>query len=187
MKIHVVQGEREMVDQNRSLARFELSGIPALPAGIARVKVRFSVDADGLLTVSAQEATTGVTQEVAVKPSYGLQEGEIEQMLLDSMKFAKEDIMERLLREAVMEAGRAIEEVKSALASDGDLLNAVEITDLKENITLLEADMRSRDSDQIDLGKERLMKRAQPFAERRMDRAIRSALKGAHVDNIANG
>lgn len=187
MIIHVLQGEREMTEQNRSLARFELSGIPALPAGIARVKVRFSVDADGLLTVSAEEATTGVQQQVAVKPSYGLSGEAMEKMLMDSMQFAKEDIMERLLREAGMEAGRGIEEVRSALASDGDLLADEEKTAIQQNITLLEQDIASRDRDRIDAGKERLMKLAQPFAERRMDRAIASALKGAHVDKIANG
>jgi molecular chaperone HscA len=187
MKIHVVQGEREMVDQNRSLARFELSGIPALPAGIARVNVRFAVDADGLLTVSASEKTTGMMQEVAVKPSYGLHEGDIEHMLLDSMKFAKEDIVERLLREVIMEAGRAVEELKSALASDGDLLNPKEMAVLEANMRLLAEDIATGDRDRIDIGRERLLTLAQPFAERRMDRAIRSALKGAHVDKIANG
>lgn len=187
MKIHVVQGEREMVEQNRSLARFELSGIPPLPAGIARVQVQFTVDADGLLTVSAREAATGAMQQVAVKPSYGLGEGEMEQMLLDSMKFGREDIVERLIREAMMEAGRSIEEVKSAIAADGDLLEEAEHAALAQQIRLLEEEIASRDRDRIDLARERLMKLAQPFAERRMDRAINSALKGAHVNHIANG
>lgn len=187
MVIHVLQGEREMVEQNRSLARFELSGIPPMPAGIARVKVRFAVDADGLLTVSACEETTGVHQEVAVKPSYGLQEGDIEAMLLDSMKFAKDDIMERLLREAVMEGGRAIEEIKSALAADGDLLSGEETRLLQSSMNQLVMVMKGRDRDLIDQARDYMQKLAQPFAERRMDRAIRSALKGTHVDKLANG
>lgn len=187
MSIHVLQGEREMVEQNRSLARFNLTGIPPLPAGIARIKVRLVVDADGLLTVSAREEHTGEEQTVAVKPSYGLAEDEMERMLLDSMKHAKTDIMERLLREAVMEAGRSIEELKSAIASDGDLLLAPEKQQLESLMKVLTQQMGGSERDLIDLAREQLMTAAQPFAERRMDRAIASALKGAHVDSVANG
>jgi molecular chaperone HscA len=186
MIIHVVQGEREMVDQNRSLARFELSGIPPLPAGIARVEVRFAVDADGLLSVSAREETTGVEQGVSVKPSYGLQEGEIERMLLASMEHAKDDIMQRLLREAAVEAERSIEEVKSALARDAGLLEANEDEAIRRQMQALEAAAKSRDRDLIDVEMERLATLTRPFAERRMDRAIASALKGAHIDDAAN-
>ncbi len=186
MIVHVVQGEREMVDQNRSLARFELGGIPALPAGIARVEMTFEVDADGLLSVSACEETTGVEQSVSVKPSYGLQEGEIEQMLLDSMQHAREDITLRLLREAAMEAGRSIEEVKSALAQDADLLESGEKEAISRQMQVLEVAAQGQDRDDIDAQVERLHSVTRPFAERRMDRAIQSALKGAHIDDAAN-
>jgi molecular chaperone HscA len=118
MLIHVVQGEREMTDQCRSLARFELSGIPAMVAGAARILVTYSVDADGLLTVSAREKTTGVEQEVAVKPSYGLGEDDMANMLRDSMEHAREDMILRLLAEARVEAERAVLALESALAAD---------------------------------------------------------------------
>src|SRR6185312_8272903 len=104
MDIHVLQGEREMVQDCRSLARFRLSGIPALPAGMGRVEVKFSVDADGILSVSAKEETTGVEQTITVKPTHGLSEEEIEQMLLDSIEHAEDDIQARLLREQQVEA-----------------------------------------------------------------------------------
>ncbi|HEU5047008.1 MAG TPA: Fe-S protein assembly chaperone HscA [Rickettsiales bacterium] len=184
MIIHVVQGEREMVEHNRSLARFELSGIPNLPAGIARVKVTFNVDADGLLSVSAVEENTGVEQSVQVKPSYGLEEEEIERMLLESMQFAKEDITSRLLREAEVEAKRSIEEIHSAFAVDGELLEEQEVADINRQISILEQAMESKDRDRIDYECEQLHHVSRPFAEKRMDRAIRSALKGVKVDNI---
>jgi len=186
MVIHVLQGEREMVEQNRSLARFELKGIPSLPAGIARIKVTFAVDADGLMSVSAREETTGAKQSIAVKPSYGLGEGEIERMLLESMQFARQDILERLLREARMEAGRSIEEVKSALAQDAVLLDAKERTAIERQIGVLEQAAAGADRDQMDFERERLHNITRSFAERRMDRAIQSALKGAQLDDIAN-
>lgn len=186
MVIHVVQGEREMVDQNRSLARFELSGIPPLPAGIARVEVCFTVDADGLLSVSAREETTGLEQHVSVKPSYGLEEGEIERMLLESMQYAREDITARLLQEAKIEARRSIEEVKSALAQDADLLTADEIETINRQMQAALEATNGEDRDIIDAQAERLHTLTRPFAERRMDRAISSALKGAHVDDAAN-
>ena len=186
MVIHVVQGERELVDQNRSLARFELSGIPPLPAGIARVQVTFEVDADGLLSVSAREETTGMQQSVVVKPSYGLAEGEMERMLLESMQNAKDDIMLRLLREAAMEAGRAIEEIKSAFASDTDLLDPAEEAAISRQMQVLEEAAKGPDRDRIDAEAEKLHDLTRPFAERRMDRAIQSALKGAHIDKAAS-
>ena len=184
MVIHVLQGEREMVDQNRSLAKFELAGIPPLPAGIARIKVTFVVDADGLLSVSAREEITGTEQKIDVKPSYGLSEGEVERMLLESMQFAKEDITLRLLSEAVMESRRSMEELHSAYKQDGGLLNATERAALDAQVAVLEDAIATGDRDRIDMERERLHVATQPFAERRMDRAIQSALKGAHVDDL---
>lgn len=184
--IHVCQGEREMINHNRSLAKFELAGIPPLPAGIARIKVTFTVDADGLLTVSAQETTTGAVQTIHVKPSYGLAPEQIEKMLVESMERARADITERLLAEARVEAERAIIEVESAVKQDGDLLSEAEATLIKRQIQTLRNAMSGADRDYIDVEAQQLGKIAQSFAERRMDRAIGSALKGVSVDKALN-
>ncbi len=184
MVIHVVQGEREMVEHNRSLARFELNAIPNLPAGIARIKVTFSVDADGLLSVSAREENTGVEQSVVVKPSYGISEEEIEAMLRESMEFARADITSRLLREAEMEAKRSLEEVKSAIKSDGDLLDDRERARIHEQMGQLEQALATGDRDKIDVVCEQLHNVTRHFAEKRMDRAINLALKGVSLDKI---
>ena len=130
MAIHVVQGEREMVDDCRSLARFELLGIPPMTAGAARIRVSFAVDADGLLTVSAEEKTTGVAQRVEVKPSYGLSHDDMADMLYDSLDHAEEDMARRLLTEARVEARRNLLALDSALAKDGSLLSAEERAEL---------------------------------------------------------
>jgi molecular chaperone HscA len=183
MQVHVVQGERELVSQNRSLARFELSGIPPLPAGIARVKVRFAVDADGLLTVSAEEKTTGIMQSVQVKPSYGLAEGQIEAMLLESMKNAQKDILERLLIEARVEAERQIVEVESAIRLDGQLLSETETKQIKRQMQVLKNACAGEDRDYIDVEVQELARVTANFAQRRMDKAIGSALKGTHIEN----
>ncbi len=182
--IHVCQGEREMIQHNRSLAKFELKGIPPLPAGIARVKVTFTVDADGLLTVSAQEVTTGAEQTIHVKPSYGMEPEQIEKMLIESMENARRDIIERLLVEARIEAGRAIIEIESALKTDSDLLSDAEKTLINRQMQTVKNALESEDRDYIDVEVQQLGKIAQAFAERRMDRAIQSALKGTNVDKI---
>ncbi len=184
MAIHVVQGEREMVEQNRSLARFELTDIPPLPAGLARIKVTFSVDADGLLSVSAEETTSGKQQTIAVKPSYGLDEAEMERMLRESMKHAKEDITERLLVEARMEAQRIIIELESAMRQDRNLLQPEEEREFAKQISKLREAVKGSDRDVIDYETEQLGRISKPFAERRMDKAISAALKGAHVDAV---
>lgn len=186
MQIHVVQGEREMAAHNRSLARFELTGIPPLPAGIARVAVSFTVDADGLLTVSALEKTTGVSQTVHVKPSYGLPFETLEAMLRESMENARADISGRLLVESRVEAERIILELESALKSDADLLDANEKARLARQVQVVRNAMDSEDRDYIDAEAHELARLAQPFAERRMDRAITLALKGAHIDDMEN-
>lgn len=182
MKIHVVQGEREMAEHNRSLARFELAGIPPLPMGIARVQVTFTVDADGLLTVTAREELTGSSQSVHVKPSYGLDPAEMERMLLESMEKARTDIMARLLAESRIGAEVALREVESALKADSDLLAEAERRAIESQMAVLRRVMRQEDRDMIDAETQQLGKVAQFFAERRMDRAIASALKGVHVN-----
>ena len=184
MAIHVVQGEREMVDQCRSLARFELHGIPPMVAGAARIRVTFAVDADGLLTVSAAEKTKGVEARVEVKPSYGLTEDEMASMLRDSIDNAREDMEHRLLVEARVDARRAVNAVQSALAADGDLLDGAERADIDAAIAAVEKTMSGADRDAIGAAAEELEKITRPFAERRMDRGIRAALAGRHVDQL---
>ena len=137
MAVHVLQGERELVDDCRSLARFELRGIPAMTAGAAHIRVTFKVDADGLLEVSAMEKSTGVESSITVKPSFGLEEHEITSMLKDSMENAEQDMQARMLKEQQVEASRVIESIQAALAVDSHLLNKVEITEIESNISAL--------------------------------------------------
>lgn len=184
MALHVVQGEREMVDQCRSLARFELDGIPPMVAGAARIRVTFAVDADGLLTVSAKEATTGVESRIEVKPSYGLTEDEMAAMLRASIDNAQDDMERRLLTEARVEARRAINAVQSALGVDSDLLSADERKRIDETIEMVERAMSATDRAAIQGAAEELEHRTKIFAERRMDRGIRKALAGRAVADI---
>ena len=184
MAVHVVQGEREMVDQNRSLARFTLRGIPPMTAGAARIQVTYAVDADGLLTVSAREQTTGTEQSIEVKPSYGLSEEEMSEMLYDSMKHAKDDMTLRLLAEARVEAGRALGAVKAALEVDGDLLDDGERTAIEALIAETDAAVAGDDRDAINGQVEKLEEGTRAFAEKRMDRGIRAALRGVGVDQL---
>lgn len=184
MMIHVVQGERELTDQCRSLARFELSGIPPMVAGAARILVTYSVDADGLLTVSAREKTTSIEQEIAVKPSYGLSEDDMAAMLRESMEHAREDMTLRLLTEARVEAERAILALKAALAADGDLVNAAERQEIEARIDAVRGAVRGEDRDLINGRAEELNEATQDFAGRRMDRGIRTALTGVSLDKV---
>ncbi|MCB2102886.1 MAG: Fe-S protein assembly chaperone HscA [Rhodobacterales bacterium] len=186
MSVHVLQGEREMANQCRSLARFVLSGIPPMVAGAARIKVTFAVDADGLLTVSAREETTGVEQETAVKPSYGLTEEEMSQMLYDSLKNAQDDMAVRLLTEARVEAQRSLNAVKAALEVDGDLLTADERAAIDAAVADTEARIAGDDRDAINAQVEVLETATKPFAEKRMDRGIRAALSGHSVSEFDN-
>jgi len=181
MSIHVVQGERELADQCRSLARFELHGIPSMTAGAARIQVGFAVDADGLLTVTAREQTTGVEQSVAVKPTYGLTEDEMATMLYDSMKHAKEDMSRRLLTEARVDGQRSLAAVAAALKADADLLDGEEHGRIVETMRRLETATAGDDRDAVNAGVEDLERATRAFAERRMDRGIRSALHGHDV------
>ncbi len=181
MAIHVVQGEREMVADCRSLARFELSGIPPMTAGAARIRVSFAVDADGLLTVSAEERTTGVAQRVEVKPSYGLSHEDMADMLYDSMDNAEADMNLRLLTEARVEARRGLLALEAALVKDGKLLSDEERAAIDAARARLETAMAGESRDEINAAAEALETLSKPFAERRMNRGIREALSG-HVD-----
>lgn len=182
MMIHVLQGEREVVDACRSLARFELRGIPPMAAGAARIRVTFEVDADGLLRVSARELTTGVESVVTVKPSYGLSDEDIIRMLRDGNASAEADMHARELREQQVEARRLLESTRSALAADGDLLSADERAEIDRLADAL-AELAATDrTDAIKAGIEALTKGTELFAERRMDRSIREALSGLSVD-----
>ena len=183
--IHVVQGERELVDQNRSLARFELTGIPPMAAGAARVRVTFMVDADGLLTVRAQEASTGVRQEVAVKPTYGLDDAAMASMLRASLENAEGDMTARLLREATVEAERNALAVDAALAADGDLLTAGERTEIDGLVAAVRAAIKGGDKDAIDASAASLNAGTGDFAQARMDRGISDALTGVSVSSLA--
>mgnify|MGYP002607050898 FL=1 len=184
MAIHVVQGEREVVDACRSLARFELRGLPALVAGAARIRVTFSVDADGLLSVSARETQTGVEAHVTVKPSYGLTDEEIMRMLKEGTGYAEQDMHERALREEEVESRRLIESTVGALATDADLLSGSEQTHIRDLINELLSAINEHNLDQIKSLEKALTEATEGFAERRMDRAIAQALSGKSVEEI---
>jgi molecular chaperone HscA len=183
----VVQGEREMVDLCRSLARFTLSGIPPMVAGAARIRVAFQVDADGLLTVSAREASTGIEQRVQVKPSYGLTEDEMANMLRDSMIHGEADMLARLLAEAKVEAQRTLLAVRAALAADADLLSPAERKTIEGFMTQVETNLAGTDRDAISAAANALEEATHTFAERRMDRGIHGALAGVSLDRLEAG
>lgn len=184
MSVHIVQGERELVADCRSLARFTLRGIPPMAAGAAHIRVTYQVDADGLLSVTALEKSTGVQSSIQVKPSYGLTDDEITNMLKASMEHAKEDIQLRLLVEQRVEAQRVIESVRNALADDQDLLNDEELSAVKNALVLLEQLQQQDDSLAIKQGIKTLDAATQEFAARRMDKSIRSALAGQNIKDI---
>ena len=184
MAIHVVQGERELVADCRSLARFELRGIPPMVAGAARIRVSFQVDADGLLGVSAKELTSGVEASISVKPSYGLQDEDIARMLKEGFGAAEEDMRARSLRESAVEAERMLLATRAALAADGDLLRAEERAHIDDLLLALEAVREGSDHRLIDNAVEALAKGTEAFAAERMNRGIRQALAGRRVDDV---
>ncbi|NIF72394.1 Fe-S protein assembly chaperone HscA [Burkholderia sp. Ap-962] len=184
MAIHVVQGERELVADCRSLARFELRGIPPMSAGAARIRVTYQVDADGLLSVFAREQHSGVEASVVVKPSYGLADDDIAKMLEDSFKTADIDMRARALREAQVEAQRIAEATEAALAVDADLLDVEERAAIDALITKLRALAGGEDTDAIDAATKALAEGTDEFAARRMDKNIRRALAGRKLDEI---
>ena len=183
--IHVVQGERELVADCRSLARFELRGIPPMVAGAARIRVTLAVDADGLLSVSASETTSGVQASIEVKPSYGLTDNEIESMLKESITHAGEDKQARSLREQQVEAARTVEALEAALASDGDrLLDADERQTVETALEELRALAHAEDEKTIKQGIEKLEQVCGFYVERRMNQSIRQAMSGHKVDEF---
>jgi molecular chaperone HscA len=184
LAVHVVQGERELVSDCRSLARFELRGIPPMTAGAARIRVTFQVDADGLLSVTAKEQISAVESTVQVKPSFGLTDSEIETMLRDSMSHAQEDVAARTLREQQVEAARILESVEAAVATDGGLLEADERQQIDAAIAALHEVCKGDDSRQIKRAIEALNKGSTDFAARRMDVSIQSAMAGHKVDEF---
>ncbi|MEP8834980.1 Fe-S protein assembly chaperone HscA [Enterobacter roggenkampii] len=184
MSIHVMQGERELVQDCRSLARFALRGIPALPAGGAHIRVTFQVDADGLLSVTAMEKSTGVESSIQVKPSYGLTDGEIASMIQDSMSYAEQDVKARMLAEQKVEAARVLESLNGALAADAALLSAAERQVIDDAAARLSAVAVGDDADAIEEAIKNVDKQTQDFAARRMDKSVRVALKGQSVDEV---
>lgn len=185
MAIHVLQGERELVADCRSLARFTLRGIPPMVAGAGRVRVEFRVDADGLLSVSAREQTTGVAAEVVVKPSYGLTDDEIANMLRDSIAYAREDIDARALREIQVEADQVLQAVRAAIAADGDaLLDTDERVLIESQLAALTQVRAGNDAVGIKRAIATLDDTTRPFAMRRMDVGIKKALAGHRVEEF---
>ena len=184
MTIHVVQGERELVSDCRSLAKFTLRGIPPMAAGAARIRVTFQVDADGLLSVSAQEQSTGVQAQIEVKPSYGLDDGTITQMLKDSMSNAAEDMAARARAEAVVEAESLTDAVNAALELDRDLLEAEELQQIQQDIANLQGRLKDGKAEDIRAAVTKLSHSTDNFAAKRMNRNIQRALTGQSVDNI---
>jgi len=184
MSIHVVQGERELVSDCRSLARFELKGIPPMAAGAARVRVSYQVDADGLLSVSAKESTSGVEASVTVKPSYGLGDADIERMLRDSFEHAREDMHARALAEQRVDGQRLIEATRSALAADGNLLGGEERAPIEAAVAALEKLLKGTDHRAIRKAVEALNHATEDFAARRMDQGIKRALAGRKIGSL---
>lgn len=184
MSVHVVQGERELVSDCRSLARFELRGIPPMAAGAARIRVTFTVDADGLLSVSAREQSTGVEAHIAVKPSYGLTEDEITNMLKASFTSAEEDKKARMLAEARVDAGAIISSVTAALAVDSKLISAAEVEAIQAEISKLQQLMAAEDATAINHGVDALNHATEAFAAARMDASVSHALAGKSLENL---
>jgi molecular chaperone HscA len=184
MSFHVVQGERELVSDCRSLARLELKGIPPMAAGAARVRVTYQVDADGLLSVNARESTTGSEASVTVKPSYGLADADIERMLRDSFSHAKEDVHARALAESRVDGQRLLEATRSALAADAELLSAEERKEIDRGVAALEKVLAGTDHRAIKHASDALNRATGPFAERRMDQGVRRALAGKKIGSL---
>ena len=184
MAIHVVQGERELVSDCRSLARFELRGIPPMTAGAARIRVTFQVDADGLLSVAAREVTSGVEAAVVVKPSYGLSDGDVARMLQEGFRTAEDDMRARALREAQVDAERLALATRSALAADGDLLSPEERAAIEQHLAALDAARQGTDAGAVRNALDALADSTEAFAAARMNRSIRSALTGRRVEEV---
>ncbi len=184
MSIHVVQGERELISDCRSLAKFELRGIPAMVAGAARIRVTFQVDADGLLSVSAREMGSGIEATIAVKPSYGLSDGEITRMLQESGQYAKDDMQARALRELQTEANQLVEAVQNALLQDGDLLDVAQREAIVSQINNLQVGLQQSDTATLKRAISALNDATVKFAQARMDKSVASALSGKNISDL---
>lgn len=185
MSIHVVQGERELISDCRSLARFELSGFPPMTAGAARIKVSYQVDADGLMSVRAEEKRSGVAADIVVKPSYGLSDREIEKMLRDSMDYARDDISARMLIEQQVEAKRVIEAIDAALASDGDsLLSKPEFRKIKQARDKLQKEIQTACADKLKKSIRAMEKVSETYVARRMNASVKQALTGKQINQV---
>ena len=184
LAVHVVQGERDLVADCRSLARFELRGIPPMVAGAARIRVTFQVDADGLLSVTAREQGSGVEASVTVKPSYGLTDDEVSRMLSDSISLADHDAKMRMLREQQVDAQQLIESVVAALAADSDLLSAAQQTRIAQQLQATQMCAQGDDIEAIRVATKALSDVTDDFAAQRMDRSIRAALKGKSLNEL---
>ncbi len=186
MLLHVVQGERELVKDCRSLARFTLRGFPPMVAGAARIKVTFQVDADGMVAVAAEELTSGVVAQIDVKPSYGLTDAEIAAMLQASFTHAEADAGARVLAEAATDARRLIEAVAAAIDADGALLGALELAAIDDAIRALEAAVVSQKVSGIKAAIETVSNATESFAARRMDKSVAAALTGKSLATLAD-
>jgi len=184
LALHVVQGERDLVADCRSLARFELRGIPPMAAGAARIRVTFTVDADGLLSVAAREQMSGVESSITVKPSYGLSDDQIAQMLQDSFKTAEQDIQARALVEARVDADRMWLATQSALLADGDLLSPESRTHIDALMAATLAAKSLSNAAAIEAATEALAKGTEAFAAQRMNRGIQHALAGQNIETL---
>ena len=181
MRISVFQGERDLVKDNRKLAEFNLTGIPGMPAGLPKVEVSFLIDADGILKVSAKELRSGVAQSIEVKPQYGLTDEQVEQMLMDSLTHAREDIGTRALVEASTEAEQMLDTTEKFIAKHTDLLTAEEITITRKQMDVLKQAIAAKDKDKIQHETEALNEVSRPYAERVMDAALKDAMRGKKV------
>ena len=184
MSFHVVQGERELVSDCRSLARFELRGIPPMSAGAGRVLVTFQVDADGLLSITAKEKTTGVEASITVKPSYGLTDSDIERMLRDSFEHARDDMQARVLHENRVDGERLVDAVRTALDSDGDLIPAAQRAEIERLLAALRVRLGGEDHRAIKQASDALNRASEEFASRRMDASVRKALAGQRIADL---
>ncbi|WP_017258581.1 Fe-S protein assembly chaperone HscA [Pedobacter arcticus] len=181
MKIAVYQGERDLVKENRKLAEFELKGIPSMPAGLPKVDINFLLNADGILRIQAVELRSGVKQEVDVKPTYGLKDEEVEQMLLDAVTYAKDDVSQRMVVEAKTEGDQMVYTVERFLNKNGSFLNQEETSHTKELVTKLKVAIKNTNKDEILSAIDALNEYTRPFAERLMDEAVSQAMRGKNI------
>ena len=184
LKISVFQGEREMTDDNRKLGEFTLANIPAMPAGLPKIDIRFFLNADGILKVEATELRSGVKQDIDIQPRYGLTDAEVEKMLLSAMQYAESDMHQRMLAETITEAKQVIYQCRKLMNSNSNLLSAEEISETGSAIATLELLCEDNDKDAINAAMERLNHITRPFAERLMDEAIGKALTGKKLDAL---